>query len=484
MANRTITGTVVDEAGDAIASAVVSFTLMSPLAYRESDVVLRKIEEATTDESGAFSVSLAVPTLGAYLYRCRLPDGQVFNFTLADGSATTLSTIMASSVANSVSSANAVESLINTHDANATAHPSIRAELIALYNAYVALDYDPSGTADAAVAAHDASDSAHDDIRTALSDHEADTDNPHGVTAAQVGADTAGSAAAAQAAAIASAAGSLASHNASPSAHGGIVASDDSRLTDARTPTAHAATHADGGVDEITPAAIGAEPALGNPASSGYVLSSTAAGVRSWIAMAVSSVSLSLAQTWTALQTFSAGIVAAAIRPPSDSTTAVTWYKADGTTAVMSLNTTQGSLDINGAPAGTGITLPCGSAYTIRDAGGSSQQILRLFNNRLYFGPYSATSGILYETYLAASRDIKLRVNGSSGSYTDAVTVYRNGELRPQYGLAVTGKTVIETKTPASAAATGTTGEIAWDANYFYVCTATNTWKRIALSTW
>jgi len=39
-------------------------------------------------------------------------------------------------------------------------------------------------------------------------------------------------------------------------------------------------------------------------------------------------------------------------------------------------------------------------------------------------------------------------------------------------------------KTPASATATGTTGEIAWDANYIYVCTATDTWKRTAMSTW
>jgi hypothetical protein len=39
-------------------------------------------------------------------------------------------------------------------------------------------------------------------------------------------------------------------------------------------------------------------------------------------------------------------------------------------------------------------------------------------------------------------------------------------------------------KTPASATATGTAGEICWDANYIYVCTATNTWKRTAISTW
>jgi hypothetical protein len=39
-------------------------------------------------------------------------------------------------------------------------------------------------------------------------------------------------------------------------------------------------------------------------------------------------------------------------------------------------------------------------------------------------------------------------------------------------------------KTPASAGADGTRGDIAWDANYVYVCTATNTWKRAAISTW
>ena len=38
--------------------------------------------------------------------------------------------------------------------------------------------------------------------------------------------------------------------------------------------------------------------------------------------------------------------------------------------------------------------------------------------------------------------------------------------------------------TPASASATGTAGTIKWDASYIYVCTATNTWKRVAIATW
>lgn len=37
---------------------------------------------------------------------------------------------------------------------------------------------------------------------------------------------------------------------------------------------------------------------------------------------------------------------------------------------------------------------------------------------------------------------------------------------------------------PATSTSTGTAGTVAIDANYFYYCTATNTWKRVALTTW
>ena len=38
--------------------------------------------------------------------------------------------------------------------------------------------------------------------------------------------------------------------------------------------------------------------------------------------------------------------------------------------------------------------------------------------------------------------------------------------------------------TPLSASATGTTGEIKWDADFIYICVSTNTWKRSAITTW
>lgn len=39
-------------------------------------------------------------------------------------------------------------------------------------------------------------------------------------------------------------------------------------------------------------------------------------------------------------------------------------------------------------------------------------------------------------------------------------------------------------KTPSSANDTGNEGDMCWDTSYLYVCTATNTWKRISLNTW
>jgi polygalacturonase len=39
-------------------------------------------------------------------------------------------------------------------------------------------------------------------------------------------------------------------------------------------------------------------------------------------------------------------------------------------------------------------------------------------------------------------------------------------------------------KTPSSATATGIKGDLAWDSSYFYICTATNTWHRVAHAIW
>jgi sugar lactone lactonase YvrE len=60
-----------------------------------------------------------------------------------------------------------------------------------------------------------------------------------------------------------------------------------------------------------------------------------------------------------------------------------------------------------------------------------------------------------------------------------------NGTATVAQDLIVEGGLTVECpQTPASASATGTAGQIAWDANYIYVCVTTNTWKRTAISSW
>ena len=42
----------------------------------------------------------------------------------------------------------------------------------------------------------------------------------------------------------------------------------------------------------------------------------------------------------------------------------------------------------------------------------------------------------------------------------------------------------IRSRTPLASSSPGVRGEFAWDENYLYICVATNTWKRTAISTW
>lgn len=100
--------------------------------------------------------------------------------------------------------------------------------------------------------------------------------------------------------------------------------------------------------------------------------------------------------------------------------------------------------------------------------------------------------------------------NDSAGAFPNSkqprLTIGSNGKLAFGYGyvplsnptVAVMATTsgnniidmnsdairVAQSRTPATSADTCFQGEIAWDANYVYVCTANNSWKRTALATW
>lgn len=77
----------------------------------------------------------------------------------------------------------------------------------------------------------------------------------------------------------------------------------------------------------------------------------------------------------------------------------------------------------------------------------------------------------------------------AAGGAGNSVSLSTNGTARliaSDGNVTLSGDTlrIATAKTPASAAATGTQGDICWDANFLYTCIATDTWKRAALATW
>lgn len=57
-------------------------------------------------------------------------------------------------------------------------------------------------------------------------------------------------------------------------------------------------------------------------------------------------------------------------------------------------------------------------------------------------------------------------------------------EILQIYDGAADRAVAVNAGAPASASAAGVVGQVAWDADYFYVCTDVDEWKRAALSTW
>ena len=76
--------------------------------------------------------------------------------------------------------------------------------------------------------------------------------------------------------------------------------------------------------------------------------------------------------------------------------------------------------------------------------------------------------------------DFLIQLMAAGAAPTTAATVTSDGDLR------LTGDTVrIPTeRTITNANDPGVKGDICWDSSYIYVCTATDTWKRVGIATW
>jgi len=128
-------------------------------------------------------------------------------------------------------------------------------------------------------------------------------------------------------------------------------------------------------------------------------------------------------------------------------------------------------------------------------------------NIKLTFGNYATPDLEIYHdgsnSYISDTGTGGLRINSDVFRVLDAANVEvmikaeQNAAVELYYdnskkfettstGTLTTGQMDIAAlnTAPASASAAGTLGEIRYTADYIYVCTATNTWKRTALSTW
>jgi hypothetical protein len=297
---------------------------------------------------------------------------------------------------------------------------------------------------------------------------------------------------------------------------------------------AHAATHEDGGADELEVADLATAEM-----DDALVLAPDGAGGVEFRAEAGGGAHHATHETGGGDEVNHDAVQFAKLHPAADSTTAVRVLKADNTTAVLTVDTTNSRVGIGMTPGaqklevdgnvamsanGTGIST-IGTQLQLQETGdtfGSMRLALQnrvgvngaIFENTSAFGAAGLIDFVFKPWYNSANYQTNIRIEGRSGSELLQVgemalgtpgaatlvigptqSAFRVGSLgigttipaiSDGNGIHITGKIlrIGTTKTPATAGAAGNAGEICWDADFIYVCVATNTWKKVAIATW
>jgi hypothetical protein len=156
---------------------------------------------------------------------------------------------------------------------------------------------------------------------------------------------------------------------------------------------------------------------------------------------------------------------------------------------ILTINT-NGNLVL--APNGTGVVqsnvniVP--NQANVRNLGSSTRrwstvyaQYLDVTNGSIYSGDLTVTGNLSAATVTTPELTVNM-INSDDSTVVkiqDGVEV--DGDMLVNGDVSVGGilSSSPQTKTAVS---TGTVGQICWDSDYIYVCTATNTWKRVALT--
>jgi len=135
-------------------------------------------------------------------------------------------------------------------------------------------------------------------------------------------------------------------------------------------------------------------------------------------------------------------------------------------------------------PIDSSITIDTNAVYNLGGTSAGAKALNNIFTKSVILGDGSGI-GILTSQ---GSNSLFITTDGGSDSGYMSISAGSNGdmEMTPNgTGNVIVSNLRFNTSvTPASSTATGTTGAIQYDANYIYICTATNTWKRVAISTW
>lgn len=132
---------------------------------------------------------------------------------------------------------------------------------------------------------------------------------------------------------------------------------------------------------------------------------------------------------------------------------------------------------------GTGSAVTFGSLTTTSFVRPASVQVKNSLNSSEFFSIMNTDGDVQFWTqFEESSFQIRLPTTGSEADATlrfNSITANRNYDFPDASGTVATFTSV-----PANASATGSAGQMAYDSSYLYICTATNTWRRIAHSTW
>ena len=105
---------------------------------------------------------------------------------------------------------------------------------------------------------------------------------------------------------------------------------------------------------------------------------------------------------------------------------------------------------------------------------------LQVDANATIGGRLTAGTSVVDQAYVAADA---FQTNSSSFTATSSAVSTSFGTTFTTFDATIVS-CKITGSAPASATAAGTTGPIVTDSGYIYVCTATDTWTRVAVATW